>query len=218
MTDIQVEIFRGARGRFGVTLDGTRLGLRVGTSIGLQSGGAALQHINCWLKVATSGVFSTVDLLECAHCARLGVAIDDIRVSSHKCAGAWNVRGSFKALLPVPLLQRWKKAAQAQHRIWDREARVRDATVKSRKNAFVRAFLGTPAEVIAKAIAALTPKDYRYEIKRFYADNALTKASLGEMWSRSVHYTTPYEVRNITLEALAKKVSHLTAQRVALAA
>ena len=218
MTDIQVEIFRGARGRFGVTLDGTRFGSRNGTSLGMQPGGAALQHIKFWLKAAKGGAVSTVDLIECAHCARLGVAIDDIRVTSHKCAGAWNVRGSFQAVLPLPLLQTWKKAAQAQHRIWDREARIHEATVKSRKIAFVRAFRGTPAEVIAKAISALTLKDHRYQIKRFYADNALTKASLAEMWSRSVHFTTPYEVRHISLEVLAKKVSRLNARRLALTA
>jgi hypothetical protein len=40
-----------------------------------------------------------LEILRCKHCGRLAVALNEIRITNHKCAGQWEVvqRESFDA-------------------------------------------------------------------------------------------------------------------------
>ena len=180
-----------------------------------EPGSPSLQNIELWLGIAGLGKPSKIDILECAKCHRLGVAIDDIRLTDHKCAGEWIVESSRRAMLPVSTLKLLKRIADRKEKKWMREHAQMRHKIATRKQEFMVAFVHTSAEHLLTALARLVPKAQRDSVHAFYAANTLTKSGLAEIWARAPHKETPFPVKHVTLSALNKSVGVLAARESA---
>jgi hypothetical protein len=219
-TKFQVDIFDCPKcKKLGVAIDGAPVTAHrcTGTPVVRSSepGSPSLQNIELWLGTAGQGKPSKIDILECAKCHRLGVAIDDIRLTDHKCAGEWIVESSRRAMLPVKTLKLLKRIADRKEKQWMREhAQIRNK-IAARKQEFMVAFVHTSADHLLAALTRLVPKAERDSVRTFYADNTLTKSGLAEMWAKGPHKETPFAVKHVTLNALNKSVGLLAAREAA---
>jgi hypothetical protein len=180
-----------------------------------QPGSPSLQNIELWLGIAGLGKPSKIDILECAKCHRLGVAIDDIRLTDHKCAGEWIVESRRRAMLPVTTLKLLKRIADGKEKQWMHGTVQTRHKIAVRKQEFMVAFVHTSAEHLLTAMVRLVPTAERDSVHAFYKANTLTKSGLAEIWAKGPHKQTPFPVKHVTLNALNKSVGFLAARELA---
>lgn len=224
MTDIKIEIYRARGGHskprvieshdeiptegYAVRIEGHLFG-RLPEDVQVHSTPAASipdsKTVQRFQRLARAGKRPSIELIECKACGRIGVAIDDHRITSHKCAGQWTAVWQVKQSLPTTLLRPWREAADAREQRWKEEKEVRDRECAKATRQFQQLVKGYSGEEILEAFRRITPRGRsQWMLDHFVNHNPemRTKRVLAEHWGRQGHYTCADFVRDVPLEKL----------------
>ena len=167
-----------------------------------------LPTLRAWQRLQRRQGSLRVEFLQCRHCTRLAVAVEDHRVTDHKCAGHWTMLEAARCVLPAMFLKRWIVIQAAQERAFRRAQALFLAEIDRRIRRFLKVFAGTSAQHVMNTLKAATPRGRRREIVRFYQDNPrqFNKTDMAHYWAYgNLNWSVPFFVKGIALEKLAAK-------------
>ena len=215
-TQIKVEILKNdkPKGRYCVRVQGVILGKPAkGAKVICELRASVPYHdtVVRLQRLTRLGKAVSVEVIECVHCRRLGVALDGHRITEHKCAGQWTGLSYTEALLPAELLSGWRKITDQQVQIWRRNAREASRASASAKRKFLRATSGYSFEELVKVFQRLISKDARRDLDQWLTrkdgDELKSKAMIADHWGRQGHWTCADFVRGVDLEAIKKALA-----------
>lgn len=210
-TQIKVEILKSdsPKGRYCVRVEGIFLDKPAKGAKVLCEPRASIPYHDTVVKLqrlTREGKAVSVEVIECAHCGRLGVTLDGHRITDHKCAGQWIGLSYAEALLPAELLSGWRKITDKQVRIWRRNAREARRASASATRKFLRATSGYSFDELVRAFKRLVSKDAKRDLDQWLTrkdgDELKSKAMIADHWGRQGHWTCADFVRGVDLAAI----------------